>query len=77
MTDDRPRDENAQRTNAALEFVREHPLVTAIFAICIFGGAVAGAVLLTQDWSIARRLAAGAVSGAGVALLVTAPRLIG
>lgn len=63
--------------SAAARFATEHPVLTGIFATCIVGGAILGAVFLTDDWSMARRLAAGAVAGAGVALLTTAPRIIG
>ena len=44
---------------------------------CIVLGAVLGAVSLGDDWSLARRLAAGAVSGAGIGLLFTATKMIG
>jgi hypothetical protein len=64
-------------SRAVLRFAAEHPVLTGIFATCILAGAVLGAVFLTGDWSLARRLAAGAVAGAGVALLTTAPKIIG
>jgi hypothetical protein len=58
-------------------FVATHPWITALFAACALAGAVAGVLYLPEDWSLARRLAAGALAGTGSALLVTAPRLIG
>jgi hypothetical protein len=58
-------------------FAATHPWITALFAVCALAGAVAGALYLPEDWPLARRLAAGAVAGAGSALLVTATRLIG
>jgi hypothetical protein len=58
-------------------FVESHPVIAALIAACTLAGAVAGAVYLPDDWSLARRIAAGAVAGAGSALLVTATRLIG
>ncbi len=64
-------------SSAVLRFATEHPVLTGIFAVCIFGGAILGAVFLPEDWSMARRLAGGAVAGAGVALLTTAPKIIG
>jgi hypothetical protein len=70
-------DEHEKATNAAVQFVRAHPVVSTIFATCIVAGAIIGAVYLTPDWSLARRLAAGAVAGAGVALLTTASKMIG
>jgi hypothetical protein len=61
----------------ARSFAATHPWITALFAVCAVAGAVAGAVYLPEDWSLARRLAAGALAGTGSALLVTASRLIG
>ena len=58
-------------------FVASHPVIAALIAACALAGAAAGAVYLPDDWSLARRIAAGAVAGAGSALLVTATRLIG
>ena len=57
--------------------VREHLVIAGVVAACVTLGAVSGAYLLTDDWSLVRRLAAGAVAGAGVGLLITAPRIIG
>jgi hypothetical protein len=54
-----------------------HPVIVGVFVACIVLGAVLGATYLTDDWSLARRLAGGAVSGAGVALCVTATRIVG
>jgi hypothetical protein len=51
-----------------------HPVITGIFAACVVIGAALGFALLSDEWSAARRLAAGAVSGAGAALLVTATK---
>ena len=58
-------------------FVASHPVIAGLFAVCTLSGAVAGAVYLPDEWSLARRLAAGAVAGAGSALIVSATRLIG
>ena len=58
-------------------FVREHPVITALFVGCTLAGAVLGEVYLPEEWSALRRIAAGAVAGAGVALTVTATKMIG
>lgn len=58
-------------------FVARHPVISAVFAVLTIAGAVAGALYLPGEWSLARRLAGGAVAGAGTALFVTATRLIG
>jgi hypothetical protein len=52
-------------------------VIAGLLIGCTVAGACLGAALLTDDWSLARRVAAGAVAGAGVALIVTATRLIG
>jgi hydrogenase/urease accessory protein HupE len=49
---------------------------TALFAICIVAGAVAGVVYLPEELSWIRRLVGGAISGAGVAFLMTATKLM-
>jgi hypothetical protein len=57
--------------------LRRHPVISGV----ILGGAVCGAVLgfllLTDDWSALRRIAAGAVAGAGAGLVVTATKMFG
>jgi len=60
-----------------LGFAREHPIITGLMVVCTLAGAVLGEVYLYPEWSILRRVAAGAVAGAGVALTVTATKMIG
>jgi len=55
--------------------LRRHPILTAIFALCITSGAVCGALFLPQDWSLARRIAGGVFAGAGTAVFLTVTRL--
>jgi hypothetical protein len=50
-------------------------VITAVMLGCTVIGAVLGYVLLTEDWSAARRIAGGAVGGAGVGLLITATKM--
>jgi len=57
--------------------LRRHPIITATLLGCTLAGAVLGFYLLTEDWSVARRLAAGAIAGAGTGLLMTATKMIG
>ena len=52
-------------------------MITATLLGCTLAGAVLGCYLLTDDWSIARRLAAGAIAGAGTGLLMTGTKMIG
>jgi hypothetical protein len=57
--------------------VAQHPIISAVMLSCTILGVVLGYLLLGEEWSIARRLLGGAVGGAGVGLLLTAPRMIG
>ena len=57
--------------------IAAHPIISGVFISCISIGAVLGVFLLTDEWSLARRIAAGVVGGAGVGILITAPRIIG
>ena len=52
-------------------------LVHRCLLVAVSIGAVLGVLLLTDEWSLARRIAAGVVAGAGVGILITAPRIIG
>jgi len=55
--------------------LRRHPVICATLLAATALGAVLGAILLTEDWSLARRIAAGAVAGAGTGFLVTATKM--
>lgn len=56
-------------------FFRRHPVVGATLVATTLLGAVAGAILLTDEWSLARRILAGGVAGAGTGLLLTATKM--
>ena len=56
---------------------RTHPVITTTLVVCIALGAVLGFSLLTEDWSAARRILAGAFAGAGTGLLITATKMLG
>jgi len=58
------------------ELLRRHPVISAIFIGCTLLGAALGYALLSDDWSVARRILAGTIGGAGVGLLITATKLI-
>lgn len=55
--------------------VRRHPFISGAFVGCALVGAVLGFYLLTGEWSALRRIAAGAVAGAGVAFVITATKM--
>ena len=56
-------------------FARRHPTVCATLVAATALGALLGALLLTGEWSLARRIAAGAAAGAGTGLLLTATKM--
>ncbi len=56
---------------------RRHPVLAVLFSLALIGGASAGVVWLPAEWHPARRAAAGALSGLGCALLMTAHRMLG
>jgi hypothetical protein len=60
-----------------ISFARSHPVIAGTLAATTLAGAVAGAVFLTGEWSLARRLLAGALAGAGTGLLLTATKMFG
>jgi len=49
---------------------------TALFAVCILAGAVAGVRYLPDDFSLLRRLLGGAIGGGGIAFLMTATKML-
>ena len=57
--------------------LRRHPVLTGVFLAAALVGAALGFALLGDDWSALRRIAAGAVAGAGSALLITATKMFG
>jgi hypothetical protein len=67
----------AARSRGWRAAIAAHPIIFGVFVSCISAGAVLGVFLLTDEWSLARRIAAGMVAGAGVSILITAPRIIG
>jgi hypothetical protein len=68
--------DDSDKAGRAIRFLSAHPWITGIFSVCVLLGAAAGAVGLSEDFSLARRIAAGAVAGAGFAMLVMGPKLM-
>lgn len=56
---------------------RNYPIITSVIVGCILLGVVLGIVFLPEGWTIARRIAGGALGGAGCGLIITAPRIVG
>ena len=63
--------------NRVLATLRAHPVITVVFTVCTIGGALLGALLLPDSLSEIRRVLGGAVAGFGIALVVTATRMLG
>ncbi len=63
--------------NRVFATLRAHPVISAVFAVCMIGGALLGALLLPDSLSEIRRVLGGAVGGFGIALVVTATRMLG
>jgi hypothetical protein len=57
--------------------VRAYPIITATIVVCTGVGVVAGLLCLPEAWPLWRKLAGGALGGAGCGLIVTAPRILG
>ena len=67
----------ADTTHGWKAAISEHPIILGVVIACASIGMVLGVWVLTDEWSLARRIAAGAVGGTGVGILITAPRIIG
>jgi len=76
MTDDETTSEHERPAADWLATLRRNRAFTALFAVCIVAGAVAGVLYLPEDYSLIRRLFGGAISGGGIAFLMTATKLL-
>jgi hypothetical protein len=70
-------EERADATRGLRAAITAHPVIFGVFVACISIGSLLGVFFLADDWSLARRIAGGVVGGAGVGILITAPRIIG
>lgn len=68
-------DENADARQGVGTVLRQHPILVAVFVVCIALGAVLGMLYLPADWPAFRRIAGGVFAGAGVAVFLTVTRL--
>ena len=59
----------------ARDWMRAHPVITGLTLTCTLAGGALGFAYLPGEWLGARRIAAGLVSGFGVALFIVAPRM--
>lgn len=56
---------------------RKHPVISGVMIGCTLLGAVLGPLWMDPAWSLLKQALAGALCGAGVGLLITAPRMVG
>lgn len=56
---------------------RRHPVITGVMVGCTVLGAIFGPAWMDADWSLLKRVLAGALCGAGIGILITAPRMVG
>ena len=49
----------------------------ALVVGCVLAGVAVGLVVLPEEWTTLRKIAGGAVAGAGCGLIIAAPRIIG
>ena len=75
MGENSPPGRRAARLAGLRKIARRHPVITSVMLGCTLIRAALGFVLLTGEWSAARRLLAGAVAGAGTGLLITATKM--
>jgi len=71
-----PATRDAPRAPGWIATLQRNPAFTALFAICISAGALAGFFYLPDDFSLVRRLLGGAVGGGGIAFLMTATKML-
>jgi hypothetical protein len=60
-----------------IQALRRHPWIVAFNLMCLAIGLFLALEHLPTGWSLVRRLAAGALSGIGIGLMITANRMLG
>ena len=68
-------DEKRAESQGVISVVTRHPILVAVFAVCIALGVALGVLYLPADWALARKIAGGVFAGAGVAVFLTVTRL--
>jgi hypothetical protein len=67
----------AGRSTGARGLLQRHPVIVGVLVGCTLTGIAVGILWLPPEWAWLRRALGGALGGAGVGLLITAPRIIG
>ncbi len=60
-----------------IQALRRHPWIVAFNLVCLGIGLLLAFEHLPTEWSLIRRLAAGALSGISIGLVITANRMLG
>lgn len=60
-----------------IAILRSYPVISATIVASTVLGVVIGLYVLPDDWTLARKIAGGALGGAGCGLIITAPRIVG
>ena len=69
--------DEANGLSGALATAKRHPIMTATVVVGLLGGAVLGGLYLDPEWSLLRRISAGALAGGGSGFFIGATKMIG
>jgi len=69
-------DSDFPTSTSLVDRMRRHWLITALFIVGTIAGALLGAFQLPDDIALVRRVVGGAISGAGIAFLITATKML-
>jgi hypothetical protein len=60
-----------------IETMKAHPVITGLCIVCTICGAVVAPWFTPDDWSLVRKLVAGAMAGLSCAMIILATRMTG
>ena len=66
-----------QSGSSLIQTLRTHPWIIAFNVMCLAIGLFLALEHLPTEWSLVRRLTAGALSGISIGLVITANRMLG
>ena len=82
--DDKSQNQRAEGTEASeqsssslIQALRRHPWIIVFNVMCLAIGLFLALEHLPTEWSLVRRLTAGALSGISIGLVITANRMLG
>lgn len=65
----------AETHEEARGILATHPWLVLFSIVLVVGGGIAGYLWLSPEWTALRRVAAGAVAGAGIMVCIGGPKL--